>query len=69
MARDWVGELHVDGFETKPGVSPDALREASRALGKDLPGDLASLYTESDGVFAVEGQWWVIWPQKTTTDC
>jgi hypothetical protein len=62
MAVDWASVLNVDGFEIRPGVGPNALREASRALGKDLPDDLASLYTESDGVFAVDGQWWVIWP-------
>jgi hypothetical protein len=62
MAVEWVTVLDADGFECRPGVGPDALGEAAQALGKDLPDDLASLYLESDGVFAVNGQWWVIWP-------
>ena len=67
MAADWLSVLQVDGFETRPGVGFNALREASQALGKDLPDDLASLYAESDGVFAVDGQWWVIWPLDMLT--
>lgn len=59
---EWTDLASAGGFELSPGVNVDELRRAEIALGRALPLALASLYRESDGVFDVEGQWFVVWP-------
>ena len=42
---------------------PDCLvSRAEQALGFALPDELRRVYTEGDGRWRPDGQWWVVWP-------
>ena len=63
MELDWRGLLAADGhFRLRRPASIDDLAGAEAALGAALTAELRALYLVSDGVYAEQGQWFVIWP-------
>lgn len=53
--------------EFRPGVRLDALRDAERRLGHELPGDLRDLLIETDGVTGAFAQR-VVWSLQQIVD-
>ena len=62
IGLDWQGLLAEGDFRLQGPASADDLARAEAALGVALPAELRALYLLSDGVYAVQGQWFVIWP-------
>lgn len=60
---DWRALLAADGgFRLREPATAGDLARVEAALGVALTAELRALYLVSDGVYAEQGQWFVIWP-------
>jgi hypothetical protein len=57
-----VRNLAVDNYLLGDPPDSGAVEQAESDLEVSLPADLRELFRNTDGVFDVAGQWFVIWP-------
>jgi hypothetical protein len=65
MHQSWRQLLgSYQNLHLAPGCTPTQLEDAELRLGHELPNELKSMLSETDGIYDLDGQWNVAWPLK-----